>query len=54
MCIRDSYGTTKILENEKSRDHTENMILKNKHVIKIKDNKKKNNPNFWKRKLKSC
>ena len=37
----NSYGTTKILENEKSRDHTENMILKNKHVIKIKHNKKK-------------
>lgn len=37
----NSYGTTKILENEKSRDHTENMIIKNKHVIKIKHNKKK-------------
>ena len=24
----NSYGTTKLLEQEKSRDHTENMLLK--------------------------
>ena len=35
----NSYGTTKILEREKSRDHTENLLLKNKGVIKIKSSK---------------
>jgi len=37
----NSYGVTNILEKKKSRDHTENMILKNKNVIKIKKVKKK-------------
>ena len=31
----NSYGRTEIFEKNKSRDHTENMILKNKDVIKI-------------------
>ena len=37
----NSYGNTIINETQKSRDHTENMLLKNPHVIKIKNNKKK-------------
>ncbi len=37
----NSYGSTKIEEQEKSRDHTENMLLNNSRVIKIKNNKKK-------------
>ena len=37
----NSYGNTMINEIQKSRDHTENMLLKNSHVIKIKNNKKK-------------
>tara|TARA_B100001093_G_scaffold236253_1_gene226323 strand:- start:3819 stop:5165 length:1347 start_codon:yes stop_codon:yes gene_type:complete len=35
------FGNTIINETQKSRDHTENMLLKNNHVIKIKNNKKK-------------
>ena len=37
----NSYGSTLINETQKSRDHTENMLLKNSHVIKIKQSKKK-------------
>jgi len=39
----NSYGTTKIIENFKSRDHTENMLKENKQAIKIKGNNKKKN-----------
>ena len=35
------FGSTKILELEKSRNHTENMLLKNKKAIKIINNEKK-------------
>ena len=35
----NSYGNTEILETKKSRNHTENMLLKNKSVIKIKKGK---------------
>ncbi len=31
----NSYGVTTIIEEEKSRDHTEKMLLKNKNVIKV-------------------
>ncbi len=31
----NSYGNTEIIENYKSRDHTENMLKKNNHAIKI-------------------
>ncbi len=31
----NSYGETEIIENFKSRDHTENMLRKNKQAIKI-------------------
>ena len=37
----NSYGTTVINETQKSRDHTENMLLKNNHVIKVKNKKRK-------------
>ncbi len=37
----NSYGITNIIEKEKSRDHTENMLLKNSQAIKIKNGKKK-------------
>ena len=37
----NSYGETEIYENNFSRNHTENMLLKNSKVIKIKGHKKK-------------
>ena len=37
----NSYGETEIYENNLSRNHTENMLLKNSEVIKIKGHKKK-------------
>ena len=37
----NSFGTTEILEEERSRDHTENMLIKNFKVIKIQNAKKK-------------
>ncbi len=37
----NSYGVTKIIENEESRNHTENMLLKNSQAIIIKNRKKK-------------
>ena len=37
----NSFGNTNIIENEKSRDHTENILSKNKRVIKINRGKKR-------------
>ena len=37
----NSFGKTEIKEVERSRDHTENMILSNNHTIKIKNKKNK-------------
>ena len=37
----NSKGNTNIIEKSSSRDHTENMLLKNKNVIKIKKGSKK-------------
>ena len=37
----NSYGNTEIIENERSRDHTENMLSKNSQAIKILVNRKK-------------
>ena len=37
----NSFGMTKIIEKEKSRDHTENMLKKNSSAIKIKKGKYK-------------
>ena len=36
----NSYGETNILELKRSRDHTENMLLKNSQSIQIKNGKK--------------
>ena len=37
----NSYGDTTIIEHEKSRDHTENILSLNSKTIKIKNKKKK-------------
>ena len=37
----NAYGNTKIVEEKKSRDHTENILFKNRNAIKIINNKKK-------------
>ena len=37
----NSFGRTEIIEKEKSRDHTENMLLNNTHSIKINNGVKK-------------
>ena len=37
----NSFGTTEVIEDKKSRDHTENMMIKNSQAIKIKKGKKK-------------
>ena len=37
----NSYGNTKITEVDRSRNHTENILIKNKQSIKVIDNKKK-------------
>ena len=36
----NSFGITRIYEEQKSRDHTENILVKNKKVIKIKKGNK--------------
>ena len=38
----NSFGNTKIIEKERSRDHTENILLNSSGVIKITNNLKKN------------
>ena len=37
----NSYGNTVITETQRSRNHTENMLMKNSHIIKVKDKQKK-------------
>ena len=37
----NSYGNTKIIETKKSRDHTENLLVKNIQALKIYNKKKK-------------
>ena len=37
----NAYGTTEIVEDKRSRDHTENILIKNSQAIKIKKGKKK-------------
>ncbi len=49
----NSNGHTTILETEKSRDHTENILLNNKKIINIKGKKKRIIKIFGKRKLSS-
>ena len=47
----NSYGNTEIKESLKSRDHTENMLKKNKKAIKIQNRKVKNIKIFGKQNL---
>ena len=47
----NSYGNTLITETERSRNHTENILLNNSKVIKIKDTHKKIITIFGKRYL---
>ncbi len=47
----NSYGTTKILETEKSRNHSENLLCSNLKAIKIKNGRKKIIKIFGKRQL---
>ena len=37
----NSYGNTTIIEPQRSRDHTENILLNNSKVVKIKNNQQK-------------
>ena len=37
----NAFGTTEVIEDKKSRDHTENMLIENSEAIKIKKGKKK-------------
>ena len=53
LAALNSFGTTEIIEKKKSRDHTENMLLKNKNVIKIKRKKFKEIKIFGKKNLNS-
>ena len=48
----NSFGSTKILEQEKSRNHTENLLQKNIQAIKIKKGKKNSIVVFGKKSLK--
>ncbi len=48
----NSYGNTTITETQRSRNHTENLLLDNKHIIKIKGNKKRIIKIFGKKYLK--
>jgi len=41
LAALNSYGKTEIIEKEKSRNHTENMLLNNVQAIKIKNKNKK-------------
>ena len=47
----NSYGNTEIIEKLKSRDHTENLLKKNNHAIKIKNGKIKKIKVFGKQSL---
>ena len=47
----NSYGITNINEKLSSRDHTENLLIKNNKSIKIRKGKKKNS-NFGKNDIK--
>ncbi len=37
----NANGNTEVIEEQRSRDHTEKMLLNNKHTVKIFDKKKK-------------
>jgi 3-phosphoshikimate 1-carboxyvinyltransferase len=48
----NSFGTTRIIEKKKSRDHTENILKKNFQAIRVKNGKKKIIEIFGKKYLK--
>ncbi len=48
----NSYGTTKIFESKKSRNHTENILRDNKKVVKVKEGNTNYIEVFGKRNLK--
>ena len=41
LAATNSFGTTNIIEEKMSRDHTENILLNSPDIIKIKKGKKK-------------
>ena len=43
----NSYGNTEITEKLRSRDHTENFLIKNKKAIKIENGKIKKIKYIW-------
>lgn len=49
----NSYGKTTIQELKKSRDHTENILLNNKNIIKVNNTGKRTIKIFGKKKLNS-
>ena len=49
----NSYGNTKIVEKQKSRDHTENILLNNSKVVQVKSKPFKMIEIFGKKKLNS-
>ena len=49
----NSYGNTLIIEKVSSRDHTENLLIKNPQVLKIKKSKEKIITVYGKKQLKS-
>ena len=49
----NSYGVTQIYESLRSRDHTENLLKKNKNAIMIKDSRHKEIRVFGKKSLKN-
>ena len=49
----NSYGNTLIYEKVSSRDHTENLLIKNSQALKIKKSKKKIITVYGKKQLKS-
>ena len=48
----NAYGTSEIIEKEKSRDHSENLLMQNKNTIKITKGKRKIIKIFGKKSLK--
>ncbi len=52
LAALNSNGNTEIIERQKSRDHTENLLIHNSNAIKVKNFKKKVITIFGKRHLK--
>ena len=49
----NAYGNTTIIEKDRSRDHTENMLINNSKIIKIMNRRKKIIKIFGKKDLSS-